>query len=115
MNISNSNQYGKIDVSIQAIADLVGNTLCQVYGVLGLVNRKNLKHPLLGILKPETFADGITILKAKNNFEISVFLIVSKEVKISEVVSEVQKQLAYVLNKTFGIKPNINVYIHALQ
>ncbi len=116
MNIAKSNQFGKIDISTKAIADLVGNTASLVYGVLGLVNKKSLKQPLLSILTQETFSNGVTINKLKNGYEISIYLIVAKDTKLSEIVSEVQKQVTYMLKKVFGISFSIvNVYIHAIK
>ena len=116
MSIAKSNQFGRIDISTKAIADLAGSTSSQVYGVLGLVNKKSLRKPLLSVLSQETFSDGVSISKNKNGYEISVFLIVSKDVKLSEVVVEVQKQVSYMLSKTFGISFSIvNVFIHAIK
>ena len=52
----------------------------------------------------------------KKGYEISLYLIVAKDTKLSEVVSEVQKQVAYMLNKVFGISFSIvNVFIHAIK
>ncbi len=116
MNIGESTNLGKIDISIKAVADIVGNTATKVYGVLGLINKKNFRNPLKGILSAENYSDGVAVHKLKNGYEVSLYLYVSKEVKISEVASEVQKQVSYYLNKTFGINvPVINVYILAIK
>ena len=49
-NISKSNKIGKIQFSRAAVAELAGNIVSQVYGVVGLVNKKDFAKPLLDLL-----------------------------------------------------------------
>jgi hypothetical protein len=44
--------------------------------------------------------------KKKSGYEVDVYLVVAYGVKITEVVSEVQKKVQYVLEKTFQIPFN---------
>ena len=112
MNIEKTNQIGKINFSLQAVADLAGMTVSSVYGVVGLVSKKNLTRSLFEFLLKEDFSDGVSVKKSKEGYEISLYLVLSKDVKIAEVVYEVQKQVAYMLQKSFGIPFKVtNVYV----
>ncbi len=112
MNIEKSNQIGKINFSLQAVADLAGMTVTGVYGVVGLVSRTKFSRSLMEFLKKEDFSDGVSVKKTKNEYEVSLYLVLSKDVKIAEVACEVQKQVSYMLQKSFGIPFKvINVFV----
>jgi uncharacterized alkaline shock family protein YloU len=116
MKIGKTNEFGKIDISLKAVADLAGITASSVYGIVGLVSKKAFQNNIYQFLQKENYADGVSVRKNKNGYEVSLYLVVSQDVKISEVVYEVQKQVAYVLQKNFGIPfKAVNVYIQAVK
>ncbi len=111
-NISKSNKIGKIQFSRAAVAELAGNIVSQVYGVVGLVNKKDFAKPLLELLKKEDFSDGVSVKKVKDGYEVSLYVVLSKNVKINAVVYEIQKQVSYSLEKTFSIPfKTVNVFV----
>lgn len=115
MNIEKTNQIGKINFSLQAVADLAGVTVTGVYGVVGLVSKNAISKPLIEFLKQEDYADGVSVRKVKNGYEVALYLVLSQDVRLAEVVSEVQKQVSYVLEKNFGIPFKVvNVYVQRL-
>ena len=58
----------------------------------------------------------IAEVKRKHGIEIDMYIIVSYGVRITEVVSEVQKKVKYVLEKTLNMKFNyINVYVQNVK
>ena len=91
MNSNKSNSYGNIDISLEAISSAAANTTIQCYGVVGMAK--------------------------KNSFnEIDLFMIVAFGVRITEVVSEVQKKVKYDLEQKFNIKfKAINVYVQGIK
>ena len=115
MEITNKNKLGSVNFSADAIVDLAGLTAGSVYGVVGLVDKKNFTNPLSKLLKTENVADGVSVRKIKGGYDITLYLVVSKDIKIIEVVFEVQKQVAYVLKKTFGLPCKVNVRIQAIR
>lgn len=115
-NISKSNKIGKIQFSRAAVAELAGNIVSQVYGVVGLVNKKDFAKPLLELLKKEDFSDGVSIKKVKDGYEVSLYVVLSKNVKINAVVYEIQKQVSYSLEKTFSIPfKTVNVFVLGIR
>lgn len=116
MKITQKNKLGSVEVSLEAIADLAGLTASSVYGIVGLVNKKNFANPLSQFLNKEDYADGVSARKGQKGYEVSLYLVVSKDVKVAEVVYEVQKQVGYVLKKNFGMDfSKINVYVQAVR
>ncbi len=116
MNIEKTNTMGKIEFSLQAVADLAGITVSSVYGVVGLIAKKSFSNPIAQLLKKEDFTDGVSVKKVKDGYDVSLYVVISKDVKIAEVANEIQKQVSYVLKKTFGIPFNVvNVYVQALN
>ena len=115
-NISKSNKIGKIQFSRAAVAELAGNIVSQVYGVVGLVNKKDFAKPLLELLKKEDFSDGVSVKKVKDGYEVSLYVVLSKNVKINAVVYEIQKQVSYSLEKTFSIPfKTVNVFVLGIR
>ncbi|MDD6240602.1 MAG: Asp23/Gls24 family envelope stress response protein [Eubacteriales bacterium] len=116
MNIGKTNKIGKVSFSLQAVADLAGITVSSVYGVVGLVDKKNFANPLSEFLQKEDFADGVSVKSVKGGYDVSLYIVLSKGVKIAEVCYEVQKQVSYVLEKNFGIPFKVvDVYVQALK
>ena len=116
MNIGKINKIGKIEFSLQAVADLAGITVSSVYGVVGLVTKKQFSNPFTQLLKKEDFTDGVSVKKVKDGYDVSLYVVISKGVKLAEVVYEIQKQVSYILEKNFGIPFKVvNVYVQALK
>lgn len=111
MAVTKKNKFGQVTISIDAIATVVGEAALECYGVIGIANRSQVHEVIGEILKKDSFAKGIVINKEKNGYSLSLYLIVAKNVKITEVLTEVQKKVKYDLEKAFGIKVfKLNVY-----
>ena len=97
MKITQKNKLGSVEVSLEAIADLAGLTASSVYGIVGLVNKKNFANPLSQFLNKEDYADGVSARKGQKGYEV-------------------QKQVGYVLKKNFGMDfSKINVFVQAVR
>ncbi len=97
------------------LANLIGETAKETYGVVGLTKVKSIKNQLV-ILKKENYVDGVLVFKnLKDKYDIEVHLVVAYGVKISEVVNEVSKRISYEASKKYGnIFSKINVYVDDL-
>lgn len=118
MAIEKSNQFGTINISNEAIATLTGGVVTECYGVVGMASQQIFKDGLAELLKGENFSKGIVVRKAKDTdaFELDLYIIVSYNVKISEVVFEVQKKVKYMLEKTLQQEFNtINVFVQGIK
>lgn len=107
----------KMHVNKEELAVLIGESIKETYGVVGLTTVKSLRSQLV-ILKKENYVDGVMIYRSyqdKEKFDLDVHLIVAFGVKVNEVVNEVSKRIAYEVNKRYGnIFSHINVYVEDL-
>lgn len=116
MSIDKNTAYGKIDISLDAIASVAGNAAMNCYGVVDLGSKKSLRDDLKVLLGTEKYTQGIAAKKLKNNYSVDIYIIVIYGVKVNEVVAEVQRQVKYVLEKTFDLKfSSINVYVQGIK
>ena len=101
-------------VKTSDIATSAGITASSVYGVVGLLDEKSVSshsNKILSFLNKEDFAKGVSIKKGKAGYELC-----SKDIKIAEVVYEVQKQVKYSLKRKYKIDIQaVNVFIVDLK
>lgn len=118
MTIDKNTPYGDIDISLEAISLIAGNAASECYGVVGLADRRvsDIIEAIQQLLKREEYRRGIRVKKTNKGFEVDVFIIVAYGVKITEVVSEVQKKVKYDLVRTFDLNfLAVNVYVQGLK
>jgi uncharacterized alkaline shock family protein YloU len=116
MVIDKSTPYGAINVSMEAIANVAGEAALEVYGVVGLASKNSLRENINELLKKDDYIKGVYCKKVKNAYEVDVYVVVAYGVKITEVISELQKKVTYVLEKTFQIPfKKVNVFVQDIK
>ena len=61
MNIDKENQFGSINITIDAIASIAANACIQCYGVIGMASKKNVEgHDIL--LSKENITKGVSVI-----------------------------------------------------
>lgn len=116
MTVEKKTSYGNINVSEEAVATLAGGIITECYGVVGMASRKALKDGFAEILRKENYTKGVVVKRVDGGLEIDLYIIVSFGVKISEVVSEAQKKVKYVLEKSLSEEIlNVNVFVQGVQ
>lgn len=116
MAIETKNQFGQISVSDDAVATLAGGVVTECYGVVGMSSQQIFKDGLAELLQGENYSKGVIVRRTDAGFELDLYIVVSYNVKISQVVLEVQKKTKYMLEKTLGQKFNtINVYVQGIR
>jgi uncharacterized alkaline shock family protein YloU len=118
MGIDHNTPLGAIKISIEAIAKVAGDAASQCYGVVGLASKKDLKTGLVALLSPKDYVKGVYCHhhKKSRGYEVDVNLVAAYGVKLTEVLSEVQKRVRYELEETFGISFDyINVYVQSVK
>ncbi len=116
MPIERNTNLGNINISEDAIATLAGGIVAECYGVVGMASQKILKDGLAELLKRENYSKGIVVRKLEDKYELDLFIVISFGVKISEVVTEVQKKVKYELERSLDISFNaVNVYVQGIK
>lgn len=116
MTIEKQNQYGSINITNEAIAMLAGGIVTECYGVVGMASQQFFKDGWAELLKGENFTKGVVVNKTEAGLVLDVFVIVSYNVKISEVVYEVQKNVKYMMEKALQQDIHkVNVYVQGIK
>ena len=116
MSIEQKTQLGSIHISLEAIATVVATAALECYGVVGLAKKNSVLDEMAKLLNQNDFSKGIFVKKEKQTFSVDLYLIVASGVKITEIVTEVQKKVRYDLEKTFQMKFSlINVFVQSIH
>ena len=116
MSIERKSQRGRINIAMSAIAAIAGNAAIECYGVVGMASKQPIREGIAELLKKENYSKGITARSTKSGVEVDMYIIVGYGLRITEVVSEVQKRVKYVLSKTLDIKfKAVNVYVQGTK
>ena len=81
MTIEISNDYGKIDISNEVIASVVGSKAVESYGIVGMASRQQVRDGIAEILGHENYARGIEVKENNGVIDIDMYIIVSYGVK----------------------------------
>lgn len=116
MTVKKTSNYGEITVSEEAVASLAGGIITECYGVVGMASKKVFRDGWAIMLKKDNYSRGVVIKRTDEGLEIDLYIIVSFDVKISEVVQEAQKKVHYMLEKSLS-EPIacVNVYVQGVR
>ncbi len=112
MPIHKSTEYGDIEISLDAIANLVGGTINECYGIVGMASQKVVKDGWAELLKRENYSRGVIVRQDGNSLILDIYVIALQGIKLSEVMVAAQQRVRYVLEKTLEVKVeavNLNV------
>lgn len=116
MTVEKKTNYGSISVSEEAVASLAGGVITESYGVVGMASKQILKDGWAELLKKENYTKGVVVHNGKAGLEIDLYIVVSFGVKISEVVTEAQKKVKYMLEKSLSQEvAQVNVFVQGVR
>ena len=116
MVLETKNQLGSINISNQAIIDVTRDAVLMCYGIIGFAKRHVITESDNGLMEGDMLRHSIFIKQEKKHVELDIYVYVSENIKITEVLGEVQKRVKYVLEKTFEIKfAKINVFAKGIR
>jgi len=103
---------------ISQIITTTNDVILSSYGVAGLSSKNSLREGIASFLLNTSFSDGIYVTHVRgNHYIVDIYIIVSENTRISEIILEAQKKISYTLNKNF---PNLvfdscNIYVDNLR
>ena len=116
MPINTKTNYGDIKISYEAIASLAGSTVCECYGIVGVVSKSYVKDSYNALLKKESYSKGVLLSKKGNDLKIDIYVVVSAGVKISEVIMEAQKRVKYTVEKSINMDvKEVNIHVERVK
>ncbi|HAX71906.1 MAG TPA: Asp23/Gls24 family envelope stress response protein [Firmicutes bacterium] len=117
MTVQIKNQYGRIDISKDALTTVIGNATTECYGVVGMASKNLVKDGLAVVLGKENYSKGVTLrVDEENKMIVDLYIIIGIGIKVTEVCNEVQKKVQYVTQKTFGehVK-EVNIFVQGVK
>lgn len=116
MPISKSTEYGNVEISLDAIASLVGGTVNECYGIIGMSSQKLLKDGWAELLGKDTYSKGVIVRQESNSLVLDIYVIAMQGIKLSEVMTGLQQRVKYVIEKTLEVKVDaVNVYVQGVR
>lgn len=116
MSIEVNNEYGKIDITNDVIAQVVGEATMECYGIVGMASRHQIRDGLTDILRQENFSRGVIVRNIGEEIHIDMYVIISYGTKISEVAYQVQSKVKYTLSKVIGISvESVNIFVQGVR
>ncbi|MCJ0581832.1 Asp23/Gls24 family envelope stress response protein [Enterococcus cecorum] len=116
MAIKMMTQNGLIEMSNDVIATVVGGAATDVFGIVGMASKKQIKDNIDEILRKENYSKGVVVRQEENGVAVDVYTIVSYGTKISEVSRNVQEKVKYNLETMLGVTANsVNVFVQGVR
>ena len=115
MPLNKNTDYGVVQIKDSAIASAVGKAVSECYGIVG-VTAKKVSDSFYDLLNRKNDGKGIVVKNVDNAIKLDIHVVVSFGVKISEVVSELQKRVKYTVEKTFNVDiSEVNVFVESIK
>ena len=100
-NITNEN--GNIYYSEEALANIVGISTMECYGVVGMAV-KDAKDGFWQLIKNDGLNKGVKISSKENRLSIELFIIVEYGTKISVIANNIIQEIRYNVENYTGLK-----------
>ena len=116
MAVKIQNQFGNIDISNEVIATVVGGAATEIFGIVGMASKNQIRDNLNEILKRDNYSKGVVIRQEHEGIAVDVYIIVGYGTKISEVCRNVQDKVKYNLDSMLGITAeSVNVIVQGVR
>ena len=116
MSIEVINEYGKIDITNDVIAQVVGEAAIECYGIVGMASRHQIRDGLTEILRKENYSRGVIVRNIGEETHIDMYVIIGYGTKVSEVAYQVQSKVKYTLKQSVGMTvKSVNIFVQGVR
>lgn len=116
MAVEFKTEYGRIDISDEAIKVIAGSAAMECYGLVGMASRKQFKDGIAELLGQENLTRGVEVSLDNHRLAIYLYIIVSYGTKISEVAHNIQLKVKYVLSEIVGLEVDqVNIVVQGVR
>ena len=105
-HLSEQTDLGAIRIAADAIAQIVGHTAAECYGVVGMAG-KNLKR----LLTRDRLTQGIGVTGTPDGLRVDLHVVVEYGLNLAEVAATVRSRVAYEVERLTGL-PVAAVEVH---
>jgi uncharacterized alkaline shock family protein YloU len=97
------NEKGYINYSEELVANIVGISAMECYGVVGMAS-KNAKDGFWELIKGESLTKGVKVRYKENELFIEIYIMVEYGTKISVIANNIIQKIRYNIENYTGIK-----------
>jgi uncharacterized alkaline shock family protein YloU len=106
---------GRLNITDRAIADIVGWTVLECYGVVGMAS-PSLRQGMASLLTRDRLHQGITVEQTADQLRVKLYIIVEYGLNVAEVAGNVRSQVAYNVERMTG-RPvtGLHIYVQGVR
>lgn len=106
---------GSLVISDRAIADLVGHTVLECYGVVGMAS-PGLRGGVASLLSRDRVHQGIRVDQRDGQLHIRLYIIVEYGLNVAEVAGNVRAQVTYNVEQMTGHRVDtLQIYVQGVR
>jgi uncharacterized alkaline shock family protein YloU len=106
---------GRMAVTDRAIGDIVGWTVLECYGVVGMAS-PNLRRGVAALLSRDRLHQGIKVEQGQDQLRIKLYIIVEYGLNVAEVAGNVRSQVAYNVERMVGRPVSaLQIYVQGVR
>ncbi len=105
-HLATESELGTIRIAAEAIAQIVGHTAAECYGVVGMAG-KGLKR----LLARDRLTQGIDVSGTSEGLRVDLHVVVEYGLNLAEVAATVRSRVAYEVERLTGL-PVAAVEVH---
>ncbi len=94
-----SSPLGRITISHEAVAQIVGHTAAECYGVVGMASRRRVGR----LLARDRLTQGIEVGGDASGVTIDLHVVVENGLNLAEVAATVRSRVAYDVERLTGL------------
>lgn len=98
-----TNGYGDINYSEEVLANIVGVSTMECYGVVGMAS-KNATDGFWELIKGGSYSKGVKISYKEDKLHINLYIIVEYGTKISVIANNIIQRIRYNVESYTGLK-----------
>ena len=106
-HLSQESELGRITVAPAAIAQIVGHTAAECYGVVGMAGRGRVAR----LLTRDRLTQGIEVEGREDGVVVDLHVVVEYGLNLAEVAATVRSRVAYEVQRLAGL-PVAAVEVH---
>ena len=116
MSIEQQNEFGTIDITNDVIAQVVGESAMECYGIVGMASKHQIRDGLTVNLDKQNDGRGVVVTNKNGVVSIDVYIIVGYGTKISEVAYQVQSKVKYTLKQILALEVEaVNIHVQGVR
>ncbi len=101
--LTEQSDLGRITIAADAIAQIVGHTAAECYGVVGMAGKGLTDRALKRLLVRDKLTQGIAVSGSGEGLRLDLHVVVEYGLNLAEVAATVRSRVAYEVERLTGL------------